>query len=58
MNSAVSAHLNPPASILGLWSDAEAGGAPIRNDGTESNRDPEMGKVTMVAFSRCSSDSF
>ncbi|XP_057171281.1 uncharacterized protein LOC130544274 [Ursus arctos] len=29
----------------GHWSDAEAGGAPMRNNGTEPNRDPGMYKV-------------
>ena len=50
----VNAGLNPLPCILGLWSDAEAGGAPMRNNGTKPNRDPGMGKVITVAFSSCS----
>ena len=43
--------LNTLPCILGHWSDAEAGGAPMRNNGTEPNRHPGMYKVTTVAFS-------
>ncbi|XP_057166805.1 transport and Golgi organization protein 1 homolog isoform X3 [Ursus arctos] len=38
-------HQPPPLPTFGLWSDAEAGGAPMRNNGTKPNRDPGMGKV-------------
>ena len=47
----VNVSLNPPPCILGHWSDAEPGGAPIRNNGTEPNRDPGMYKLTTVDFS-------
>ena len=50
----VGAGLNPPPSVLGLWSDAETGGSPMGNRGTEPPRDPGMSKVTTVASTRCS----
>lgn len=47
----VNTGLNTPPSFLGLWSDAEAAGAPVRSSVTVPNRAPRMGKVTTAAFS-------